>query len=208
MNSSIGERLEQTQDSDIWCQYYAKALARKHAQRTELAAGMNQSSLRVAVDCGCGTGADIAYLAELGYCVHGFDINRDAVAICEQRFKNNPRVRISDASFERFAYPENGLVLANSSLFFADPQRFDKTWASIRSSLGEGGVFAGDFMGMKDSWATGYRSPTLPLTREQVNGLFDGFDIIRLDERDEDGPTALGRTKHWHMFSVVAIKRA
>ncbi|MEH6567300.1 MAG: methyltransferase domain-containing protein [Halopseudomonas sp.] len=194
-------------NTSIWQQYYAKAVSRPHAPRTEMAAELNSSGSITAVDCGCGTGSDISYLAALGYQVHGFDINADAVSICRERFAGQERVQISQASFEQFAYPACGLVIANASLFFAEPASFPKLWQRITSSLASGGVFAGDFMGVNDSWAEGYRSPVTALTQEQVLALFDQYEVIEVHERDESGTTLVGRTKHWHTYSVVALKR-
>jgi len=195
------------ENTEIWQQYYEKALSRSHLPRTEFAVKLNASGLNIAIDCGCGTGSDIAFLDQQGYQVHGFDINPDSISICRDRFGNNPLIDISLASFEHFDYPQAGVITANSSLFFADPNLFDNTWQSMISSLQPDGVFAGDFMGVNDSWASGYRSPTAPLTKQQVVNLFENFDIIRFHERDERGQTALGKTKQWHIFSVVAIKR-
>ena len=69
-------------------------------------------------------------------------------------------------------------------------------------------MFAGDFMGVNDSWAAGYRSATNPMNKQQVLNLFDEFEIIEFHERDEKGQTAIGKIKHWHTFSVIAVKRA
>ena len=69
-------------------------------------------------------------------------------------------------------------------------------------------MFAGDFMGVNDSWAAGYRSATNPMNKQQVLNFFDEFDIIEFHERDEKGRTAIGKIKHWHTFSVIAVKRA
>jgi hypothetical protein len=44
-------------------------------------------------------------------------------------------------------------------------------------------------------------------TREEAERLFAGFELERFDELDEDGETALGTPKHWHVFNVVARKR-
>ncbi len=191
----------------IWRDYYAKALRRRHLPRTELAAKLNESRTRVAIDCGCGTGSDIHYLAELGYQVHGFDIKSDSISICRERFANQALVELYQTSFESFDYPKSGLIIANNSLFFANPDSFFDTWLRITDSLEIGGVFAGDFMGINDSWASGYRSATTPLNETQVRELFRQFEIVRFVERDEQGQTALGRIKHWHTFSVVAVKR-
>ena len=62
-------------------------------------------------------------------------------------------------------------------------------------------------MGDKDSWASNYRSPTTPLSESQVRDLFTGFEIIKFTERDEEAKTSLGKLKHWHMYSVIAVKR-
>ncbi len=76
-----------------------------------------------------------------------------------------------------------------------------------QNSIEVGGVFAGDVMGSKDIWTNHYRSPTTPLSKEKVNGLFDGVEIVRFVERDEKAKTALGKMKHWHTYSVAALKR-
>ena len=196
------------ENSDIWRQYYEQALAKPHLKRTEFIVKLNKSSTKVAIDCGCGTGSDIDYLLGQGYQVHGFDVNPDAIAICRDRFGQSALVDISQSSFEDYDYPQCGLVIANNSLFFADPSCFSATWEKIESSLVEGGVFAGDFMGTKDSWANNYRSPTTSLTESEVKALFTNFEIIRFVERDEKAETALGRQKHWHTFSVVAVKHS
>ncbi|MFS1491544.1 class I SAM-dependent methyltransferase [Vibrio splendidus] len=193
--------------SEIWQQYYKKALSRPHQKRTEFAIKLNESGLNVAIDCGCGTGSDIAFLEQQAYQVYGFDVNPDSIAICRDRFGRKPLVEISESGFEHYDYPKSGVVIANSSLFFADPTRFDEVWNSIENCLEVGGVFSGDFMGVDDSWAQGYRTPTTPLAKAKVFSLFNNFEIVRFHERDEKALTALGKMKHWHTYSVVAIKR-
>ncbi len=87
-------------NAEIWRQYYEKALSRPHSKRTEFAVRLNESNLKVATDCGCGTGSDIQYLEQQGFRVHGFDINPDSVAICRDRFGSKSLVDISESSFE------------------------------------------------------------------------------------------------------------
>jgi trans-aconitate methyltransferase len=196
------------ENTEIWRQYYEKALSRPHSKCTEFAVRLNESNLKVATDCGCGTGSDIQYLEQQGFRVHGFDINPDSVAICRDRFASKSLVEISESSFESFDYPKSGVVIANSSLFFADQNQFKANWSLINSSIEVGGVFAGDFMGFKDSWAENYRSPTAPLSESEVKGLFSNFEMVRFFERDEKAKTSLGRMKQWHTYSVVAVKRS
>ncbi|MGI9877084.1 class I SAM-dependent methyltransferase [Vibrio chagasii] len=193
--------------SEIWRQYYQKALDKPHSKRTEFAMKLNESGLNVAIDCGCGTGSDIAFLEQQDHQVYGFDVNSDSISICRDRFGQKALVEISQSAFEDYDYPKAGLVIANSSLFFAEPNQFDQTWQRIIDSIEIGGVFAGDFMGVDDSWAYGYRTSTTPLTKAKVLSLFDAFEVLRFHERDEQALTSLGKMKHWHIYSVVAIKR-
>jgi len=194
------------EEDQIWNQYYQRALSRPHAKRTEFAVRLNQSASKTAIDCGCGTGSDIEFLSSQGYQVYGFDINPDAMSICRDRFASNPLIELSQASFETYDYPSAGVIIANSSLFFAQPNEFENTWLRIESALEVGGVFAGDFMGYKDSWADNYRSPTSPITEQALRKLLANFEIVRFYERDERAPTTLGKLKQWHTYSVVAVK--
>lgn len=193
---------------DKWRKFYEKALNRPHSKRTEQAVKLNMSSQKVAVDCGCGTGSDIEYLNSQGYLVHGFDLNPDSIAICRERFEGNSQVHLYESSFDSFNYPKSGVVIANASLFFVEKVHFQTTWKKITSCLEIGGVFVGDFMGKNDSWSSHYNQAITSLTKEDIAALFTNFDIIQLQERDEDGTTMLGESKHWHIYSVVAIKRA
>jgi len=196
-----------SEHAETWRQYYEKSMRRKHNPRTEFAVRLNESNAKVAVDCGCGTGADIAYFEQVAYQVFAFDVNPDSVDICKERFASKALVDIECASFDSFAFPRAGVITANSSLFFAHAATFLQMWKRLTDSLEIGGVFAGDFMGVKDTWVEAYRSDITPFTEVEVRALFAGFDIVRFTERDEDGTTAIGKEKHWHVFSVVAIKR-
>ena len=43
-------------------------------------------------------------------------------------------------------------------------------------------------------------------TKEDVLNLFLNFKIIYFKQIEKDGKTALGKTKHWHIFNVIAKK--
>ncbi|WP_375055121.1 class I SAM-dependent methyltransferase [Zobellella sp. DQSA1] len=192
----------------LWRHYYERVSRQPHHPLTEFAAAQHAAKCRVAIDCGCGTGADTAYLYRLGYRVHAFDINPDAVDLCRHRFGHHPGVEVSLAGFESFNYPRAGLIIANSSLYFAEPTAFADTWSRIAGALESGGIFAGHFMGPEDDWASASRHTINALARHQVEALFTRFDILRFSERNESGQTALGKSKHWHTYSVVAVKRS
>lgn len=195
------------ENKDVWQQFYDKSLKLSHHPRTERAAFEDKADVNFAIDCGCGTGADIAFLAQQGYRVIGFDSSERAVDICQKRFENEALVAIKVSRFEEFSYPKASLIIANSSLFFTEPDVFYQTWLTLISSLKQGGIFAGDFMGMKDDWAKAHTCPITALRKSQVMALFEGLDIIDFYERDEPGQSLIGKSKHWHSYSVLARKQ-
>jgi hypothetical protein len=46
------------------------------------------------------------------------------------------------------------------------------------------------------------------LARSEVEALLAPLEIERLDEVEEDGTTARGAEKHWHLFHLVVRKPA
>ncbi|KEQ17302.1 class I SAM-dependent methyltransferase [Endozoicomonas numazuensis] len=194
------------QKKKTWSEYYQKVAAYPHKQRTEAAVAQNQSGSLVALDCGCGTGSDTAYLLSQSYSVVAFDINQESVEFCSKRFADESAVTIHCTDFESFTYPDAGLVVANASLFFAHPESFPIIWQKIRAAIPIGGVFCGDFLGPEDEWLEDKRHILTPLSEQEVKALFDGFEILEFSERNRRGPTARGPEKHWHTFSVIARK--
>lgn len=111
------------ENQELWREYDQKALSQPHLRRTEFSVKLNQSKLNISTDCGCGTGSDIEYLEQQGYQVHGFDINPDSIAICNERFSSKSLIDISQSPFESYDYPQTGIIIANSSLFFCKSRR-------------------------------------------------------------------------------------
>ncbi len=181
----------------------------KQATSLAIAATKNSDLPRIAVDCGCGSGRHIAYLRSQHFLVHGFDIEPDAIEWCQERFKNDMDVHLDVASFENYNYPTASLVMAFASLFFCPATRFDEAWRRISDSVRAQGVFFGMFMGKRDEWAERKTSfgKTLTFEEADLRQHFEYFDILDWHERDEEGGTAMGVRKHWHVYSVTARKR-
>lgn len=200
---------ERSQEEEkIWAEYYKHALALPHSKLTKAAVELNESGLNAATDCGCGTGADIEFLLENGYQVHGFDKQHESIAICQQRFNNNDEVQLATATFEGYAYKKAGVLLALSSLYFADSGVFSKTWSAMTSSIAKGGVFAGTFLGYDDDWVKAIPERVCPVSDADLSTMFEGFEVIKMEELKEQGNTLVGNQKFWHKYAVLAIKRS
>jgi len=167
---------------------------------------------RIAIDCGCGAGADIEFLLTSGFKVYAFDIEAEAISRCEQRFKDRPEVILSRAGFGTYKFPRASLVVADASLFFCPREEFAPVWNSIYASLYPDGVFCGSFLGPKDTMAgpeydaTAFWPATCVFAEDEVRELFKDYQIYRFTEHKSSGKTAQGIAHDWHIFSVVAKK--
>ena len=106
------------------------------------------------------------------------------------------------ARFEDASWPEVSLVNSSFALPFCAPESFEAVWSRVRASLVPGGRFSGQLFGDRDGWV-GSRELTFHSSAE-AEALFDGLELERFEELEEDGQTALGDPKHWHVFHVVA----
>jgi SAM-dependent methyltransferase len=171
------------------------------------------SNDRIAIDCGCGSGSDIAFLRENDFIVHAFDIEKESIKRCKQRFINDDKVYLSKCDFSTFAYPDASLVVADASLFFCPSDQFNTVWDFISNSLlPKKGIFCGSFLGPNDTMAgASYNKeafwPEITVfTEEKLQTIFTGYEIHKCIEHELSGKTAQGVPHHWHIFSVVAQK--
>ena len=167
---------------------------------------------KIAIDCGCGAGSDIAFLRKNDFTVYAFDIEEESILRCRERFKNDKKVLLSQDSFSRFIYPKASLILADASLFFCSDSEFDDIWDKIEESLIPEGIFCGSFLGPKDTMAgpdydkDAFWSDVMVFTEEQLRIKFNYFEIIKWTEHDFSGETPQGTPHDWHIFSVIAKK--
>jgi len=192
-------------------EYYVSTEQREIRTDLEHAVSM-VGTPKIAIDCGCGAGSDIAYLLEHEFKVYGFDIEEESILRCKKRFKHNNNVYLSKNSFESFDYPKASLVVADASLFFCCKQAFDDIWLKIERALFSGGIFCGSFLGPEDTMAgldydkSAWWPNVLVLYEKQVREKFDNFQIIRFTEHKTSGLTPQGIPHEWHIFSVIAKK--
>jgi len=169
---------------------------------------------RVAIDCGCGAGRDIAFLRSEEFIVHGFDIEEESIKRCRDRFEGDDHVHLSLASFGSFKYPSASLIVADASLFFCPEKEFSGVWRRIKESLVSNGVFCGSFLGPEDTMASlsydqeAYWPDVLVLTERQVKKCFSGFKVVSFTEHKMSGVAPGGEPHDWHVYSVVAKKES
>lgn len=161
---------------------------------------------RFAVDLGSGSGRDTAELLRRGWSVLAVDgtpegierlLSRPDLSAGERR-----RLETRVSRFEKADWPSAELVNSSYALPFCPPQAFPDLWRRIERSLPAGGRFSGQLFGDRDGWSD--EDDLTFHTRAEVEALLTGFEPERFDEVEEDGSTAIGKPKHWHVFHLVA----
>jgi tellurite methyltransferase len=161
---------------------------------------------RFAVDLGCGDGRDTVEILRRGWRVLAIDAEAEAIRRLRSRsdVPDGAASRLSTevARFEDAAWPSADLVNASFSLPFCPPVHFSVVWQRVVASILPGGRFSGQLFGERDEWAD-QKDMTFH-SRGEVEQLLRNLEVECLDELEEDGTTALGERKRWHVFHIVA----
>jgi len=164
---------------------------------------------RFAVDLGCGTGRDTLELLRRGWRVLAVDATIEAIErlLVGRDLSEAERDRLETrvSRFETAEWPSADLVNSSFALPFCPPADFPAVWERIEASLHRGGRFSGHLFGDRDGWSN--EEDLTFHTRSQAETLFSQFELELFDEVEEDGKTAVGKAKHWHLFHVVARRR-
>jgi SAM-dependent methyltransferase len=160
----------------------------------------------LAVDLGCGDGTETLALLADGWTVVAADAAPEGIARLRASVPAEAADRLTTivAPFHELDLPQADFVYAGLSLPFCAPKSFAEAWRRITGAVRAEGIVAAHFFGPKDSWSD---NPDMTFhARAEVESLFDGFEIRRFEEQDEDGQAVSG-AKHWHVFHVIAARR-
>ena len=198
-----------SQEDTSWEDYYQKTQGRSPRQLLlDALAYFSEGATmqRNAIDLGCGDGTESTVLLERGWHVLAIDGQPAAIRRLIEKVpaQHRDRLQTQVAKFRDVVLSPADLVHASLSIPFCEPEYFDALWEKIVTAIQPGGQFAGQFFGVRDSWAN---EPDMIFhTEEQVHKLLENFEIEQLHEMDEDG-NAVSGPKHWHVFTVIARKK-
>ena len=191
-----------------WTEYYEAA---GEEPRSELLHALErfdeeEPRERFAVDLGCGAGPDTAELLRRGWRVLAIDGQAEAIDRLRSRTDLSPddflRLQTRVSSFQDARWPEADLVNSSFSLPFCPPEAFPDLWERVLRSLRRGARFSGHLFGDRDGWSA--EEDMTFHTREQADALLGQLEVERFEDVEEDGSTATGKPKHWHVYYVVA----
>jgi SAM-dependent methyltransferase len=120
-----------------WEEYHARAVGREPRPLLLRACELlGPGEGRVAVDLGCGSGAETLALASRGWAVTAVDQDLVALALLRGQARGSDLVKIVHASFTEAELPQAHLVHAGYSLPFCAPGEFRGFGPAV--ALGEG----------------------------------------------------------------------
>lgn len=153
------------------------------------------------LELGCGVGTGARWLAARGLDVLAVDALPEAIAEATA-FPSPPNLAYRCGYMQALDLPPASfdVVVASFCLFFLSEDDFEAFWPRLVASLRPGGVFMGQFLGARDTWAADY----LNQTRPEVEALLAPFEVLQLEEVERDGRTSQGTEKHWHIFHAIA----
>lgn len=163
-----------------------------------------QPEREAALDLGAGAMRDTKLLLKAGF---KKVVALDAEPINQHNEISDDRLEIVIESFESHEFQEDifNLVNAQFSLPFTSPASFNAVFDKVKSSLKHGGIFVGQFFGNNDEWSNDPKMTFHSL--EEARELLSDMEILRFEEKEQDGSTATGTPKHWHVFHITARKQ-
>jgi SAM-dependent methyltransferase len=149
------------------------------------------------VELGFGAGSGIGWWVDRGWEVLGVDADQ---GMCDYaRSIYGDRVEIFQAGYSEVDWGEVDVIAAVFALFFAGEDEFSATWSKIRELVKAGAVFGGQLIGPGDDWAVNH----IALTKEQVEEMCSGLNVLYFEEVRRRGKTVFGAEKEWHVFHLV-----
>lgn len=187
-----------------WKAYYARTSHRPPSSSLQRAITLlSLTGEKTALDLGCGAGIETQYLLEKEFHVTAVDQQVEALEyLFSLPFQH--RLRAVCAPFETFSFGCYDIIHAHNSLSFLSPAAFSNVWEAIQHALNPGGFFVGTFFGTHDSWQQQHYRQMTFFEYAEVRMLLSHWQIIDLNEQENDADTALGEKKHWHVFHVIA----
>ncbi|MEY3026869.1 MAG: hypothetical protein RLZZ238_1766 [Planctomycetota bacterium] len=167
-----------------------------------------------ALDIGCGPGKEALELLRFGFRVTAIDpfrsmldatthlVARSAPALGDRL---EPILDTIEGFAPRLRQRRYDLVHAGFVLPFVRASDFPGVFDAIRASLNPGSIFVGQLFGEHDEFVVQAEPGTMVHhSSADIDGLFEGFDILVREEVRRDGHIGRGRAKHWHVHHIIS----
>jgi cyclopropane fatty-acyl-phospholipid synthase-like methyltransferase len=161
----------------------------------------------VALDLGCGSGAEAEFLARNGFMVDAIDKSETAIKYTKERCQGLTVEAILGDFMEFQLRPDYySLAVAIYSLPFMEKKDCETLLASVQKALKPGGAALLTVYGPEHAWKD--RADMSFWTLGEFRSLWDGWDILDLAEYKGPWPLVSGTEIFQHRIQLVARKSA
>ncbi len=159
----------------------------------------------IALDLGCGSGAEAEFLAKNGFMVDAIDKSDAAIAYTTQRCQGLTVDAIS-GDFREFTLRPNyyTIAVAINSLPFLKKEECRTLLEGVKASLKPGGAIIVGVYGPEHAWSK--RADMSFWTVEEFKTLWDGWEILNMNEYKGPWPLVSGEDIFQHRIHLVAKK--
>jgi len=187
-----------------------------------LAEEMRARGMRKVLDVGCGGGRHLLYLAKQGFVVYGTDRSATGLTISRERLeKEGLKAVLRQCDMTEVPFPDEffDAVLSTQVLHHNRLENVGKAVGEIRRTLKEGGLFFTNLLGKGDHKESKGKKiepgtyicdsgieagmPHHFFTRQEVETLLEGFEIMSLKERRAEYVSRLSglpvMSVHWEI---------
>lgn len=159
----------------------------------------------IAVDLGCGSGAETLEMLRRGWEVHAVDVEDSGLVMLRDsvppEFQN--KLHTYARKFEDFEFPSCDLVWAGYSFPFCSAADWPVLWTRLLAALRPGGRIAGDIFGEHHAFAS--ESDVLVFVEQDVRHLLSSLVIEAFDVENGYRPSG-SELMRWHAFGIAARK--
>ena len=162
----------------------------------------------VALDLGCGVGAEAEYLAKNGFMVDAIDKSETVVKTAKER-TSGLTVEVIQGDFREFALRPGyyALAVAVNSLPFVPKEECRTLLQSVQESIKPGGAVILSVYGPEHAWANS-RADMSFWGVDEFRDLWKGWDIQAIDEVKGPAPLMSGQEIFQHRIRLIAKKPA
>lgn len=151
------------------------------------------------LDAGAGHGSGSEFLIKQEFEVTALEPDPELYAKLVERGIPAIRGQFADAPLADF-----DAVLTVFSFFFVPRTSWDNSWNRLGDALKPGGIWGGQLLGLRDEW--GGTEPVTTCSREEIEQMLAGWQILDWEEVERAGRTAWGSEKMWHIHHIIARK--
>lgn len=161
----------------------------------------------VALDLGCGAGAEAEYLARQGMMVDAIDKSPTMVKAAKERCQGLT-VDVIEGDFREFRLRPDyyALAVAINSLPFLKKDDCAALLRSVQASVRPGGAVVLAVFGPEHAWAS--REDMSFWTLEEYRAFWEGWDVLAMNEFKGVSPLSSGAEIFQHRILLVARKPA